>query len=92
MVAQWNMPGDPVRSAEIAKRLLGFMEQHLANRAYLATEQPTIADLACYSYVAHAPEGGIALDAYPSVRAWLRRIEALPHFAPMPASPVPRAA
>jgi glutathione S-transferase len=92
MVAQWNMPGDPVRSVEIARRLLGFMEQHLAHRAYLATEQPTIADLACYSYVAHAPEGGIPLDPYPSVRAWLRRIEALPHFKPMPASPIPQPA
>jgi len=92
MVAQWNMPGDPVRSVKIAGRLLDFMERHLADRPYLAAEHPTIADLACYSYVAHAPEGGIPLDPYPSVRAWLRRIEALPHFKPMPASPIPQPA
>ena len=29
---QWNMPGDPVLAAEIAGRLLGFMEQHLSDR------------------------------------------------------------
>jgi glutathione S-transferase len=92
MVAQWNMPGDPVRSAKIAARLLGFMEAHLAGRLYLAAEHPTNADLACYSYVAHAPEGGIPLGPYPAIRSWLRRIEALPRFKPMPASPVPEPA
>ena len=44
------------------------MEEHLAERDYLATAHPTIADLACYSYVAHAPEGGISLKPYPAVR------------------------
>jgi glutathione S-transferase len=91
MVAQWNMEGDPVRAVAIAGRLLAFMEAHLGGRAYLAAEHPTIADLACYSYVAHAPEGGIPIDAYPSVQAWFRRVEALPNFKPMPASPIPPA-
>ncbi|BCH26180.1 glutathione S-transferase family protein [Mesorhizobium sp. L-8-3] len=91
LVALWGMPGDPVRCAEIASRLLHFMEDHLAGRLYLAADQPTIADLACYAYVAHAPEGGIELDACPSVRAWLKRIEALPGFKAMPSSPLPKA-
>ncbi|HLI14182.1 MAG TPA: glutathione S-transferase [Alphaproteobacteria bacterium] len=90
MVAQWGMEGDPARAAVIAERFLRFMEAHLAERRYLAAEYPTIADLACYSYVAHAPEGGIALDPYPAVQAWLRRIEALPKFKAMPASPIPQ--
>lgn len=47
---------------------------------------PSIADLALYAYTAHAPEGGIALDDYPALRAWLARVEALPGFVPMPAS------
>jgi len=65
------------------------MDGHLAApRAFLAAGHPTIADLACYAYVAHAPEGGIALDPYPAVRAWLGRVEALPRFEPMPRSPV----
>jgi glutathione S-transferase len=61
----------------------------LAGRAFLAHDAATIADLACYSYVAHAPEGGISLDPYPNIRAWLARVEALPGFVPMPRSPVP---
>ena len=46
-------------------------------------EQPTIADVALYTYTAHAPEGGIALDAYPAVRDWLARVEGLGGFVPM---------
>jgi glutathione S-transferase len=92
MVAQWGMPGDPVRCVEVAGRLLRLMDEHLADRTYLAAEHPTIADLACYSYVAHAPEGGIPLDPYPAVQAWLRRIEALPRFKAMPPSPIPHPA
>jgi glutathione S-transferase len=55
---------------------------------WLAGNSPTIADLAMYTYTAHAPEGGIALDDYPALRAWLARVEALPGFEPMPASAI----
>jgi glutathione S-transferase len=89
MVSQWNFPGDLKRAKQIAAVLLRFMDDHLKSRSFLAAEHPTIADLACYSYVAHAPEGGIALEAYSSVLAWLRRVEALPHFKPIPPSPIP---
>ncbi len=88
VIAQWGMPGDRGMAAEIAGRLLRFMDAQLAGRAYLAAEHPTIADLACYSYVAHAPEGGISLDPYPEVQAWLRRVEGLPGFKAMPPSPI----
>lgn len=87
--ALWNMDGDVPRAHAIAARLLAFMEQHLAARAFLAAGRSTLADLACYAYVAHAPEGGVALDPYPAVRAWLRRVEALPGFIPMPDSTPP---
>ena len=52
-----------------------------------ATERVTIADLAGYTYIAHAPEGGVDLAPYPNVRAWLRRVEALPGFVGMQESP-----
>lgn len=75
-----------------AARILTFIESHLAGRAYLAAGRATLADIACYSYVAHAPEGGVSLAPYPAVRAWLARVEALPGFVPMPASPIPQSA
>ena len=61
MVTQWSFPGDLPRSKQIAAVLLRFMDDHLSTRSFLAADHPTIADLACYSYVAHAPEGGIPL-------------------------------
>lgn len=94
-LALWNTPtgSDPVRAKAISGRLLAFMDGHLAApQPFLAAGHPTVADLACYGYVAHAPEGGIVLDPYPAVRAWLGRVEALPRFEPMPRSPVPVAA
>jgi len=91
MVSQWNLPGDLQRAKQIAARLLTFMNEHLRDRTFLAAEHVTIADLACYSYVAHAPEGGIPIGEYTAVLAWLRRMEALPHFKPIPPSPIPQA-
>jgi glutathione S-transferase len=95
-LALWSTPpgADPTQAEAIAGRLLAFMDGHLAARpeAFLAANHPTLADLACYSYVAHAPEGGILLEPYPAVRAWLERVEALPGFEPMPRSPVPATA
>jgi glutathione S-transferase len=88
-IAVWRDEGDPIRATAIAGRLFRFMESHLAGRSWLATEEPTIADLSCYPYVAHSPEGGISLEAYPTIRAWLSRLEALPRFQPMPRSPLP---
>ena len=89
MIAQWSMDGDPGHSSRVAARLLAFLDGHLTGRAYLAADHPTIADLACYSYVAHAPEGGIPLEGFPAIRAWLGRVEALPGFYAMPPSPIP---
>lgn len=82
----WGNPADRGKADEIAANLLRFMEGHLADRQYLAAEHPTIADLACYSYVAHAPEGGISLEPYTAIQRWLSRIESLPGFHPMPRS------
>ncbi|CAN7214068.1 glutathione S-transferase family protein [Massilia sp. LjRoot122] len=83
--ARWGatgMPPELMRS--LAERVLGFMEDSLTQQDFLAAARPTLADIACYAYIAHAPEGGIALDPYPQVRHWIARIQALPHFVPMP--------
>ncbi|PTQ70594.1 glutathione S-transferase family protein [Pseudomonas sp. GV071] len=63
--------------------LLTMMESELGTTPFLTGNQPSIADVANYAYIAHAPEGNVSLAAYPNVRAWLQRIEALPGFVPM---------
>lgn len=84
MIALFDFPDDPARAARIAARILTFMNAHLKDRAFLAADHVTIADLACYSYIAHAPDGGVDLEPYPAIRAWLARVEAQPWFRPMP--------
>jgi len=83
---------DYERAKMLTARLYTVMDPHLAARRFLAADHPTIADIAHYSYTAHAPEGGVSLEPYPNVRAWLGRIEALPNFVAMPKSPLPAAA
>ena len=89
LMVVFGAPGDRATVHAAAARVLSFMDAHLADRAYLAADRPTLADIACYSYVAHAPEGGVSLAPYAAVRAWIARVEALPGFIPMPASPIP---
>jgi glutathione S-transferase len=66
-----------------AHDLFATVEAHLEGRSWLAsTDHPTIADVALYSYADRAPEGNVALTAYPRIRALLDRIRALPGFIP----------
>lgn len=74
----------PALTQRLADKVLGFMDASLAGHPFLAGSHPTLADIACYAYIAHAPEGGIALDPYPNVLAWIARVQALPHFLAMP--------
>ena len=84
----FDKPLDLAPLIERSHVLLGRMERHLAERPFLAGDEVTLADLANYAYTARAPEGHVSLADYPSVRAWLARIEALPGFLPFPVMPV----
>jgi len=62
---------------------LAVMEKILESQHWIAaTQEPTIADVALYSYVERAPEGNVDLSGYPKIRAWLHQIETLPGFVP----------
>ena len=76
---------------DAAARLFALLDEHLTARSFVAAVHPTIADLALYSYTAHAPEGGVGLAPYAALRGWLARIEALPRFVGMQRSAVPEA-
>ena len=83
---------DHARAQEIAHSVLAVLDEHLDNREWLASEHPTIADAANYTYIAHAPEGNVSLVEYANVRSWLERIQALPGFIPMQTTAVGLAA
>jgi glutathione S-transferase len=84
----FGVPLDQDAARAVATRLFTILEQHLASCHFLVGTRPTIADVAGYSYIAHAPEGGISLAEYPNIRSWLDRIRALPGFVPMLATKV----
>ena len=79
----------PFRADEVIPRahlILRLIDDQLARNAYICGDRTTIADIALYSYVARAPEGNVALDAYANIRRWLGSIEALPGFVEFPAA------
>ena len=85
----FGLDRDTTPAVQEAHWLLARMEGALREapntpgRWIAGSERPTVADVALYTYTAHAPEGGVALDDYPAVRNWLAAVEALPGFVPM---------
>jgi glutathione S-transferase len=86
-IAKW-LPADHPRQAELPKlrekghAALAVMEQHLQHREFFVDTGYSVADIALYAYTHEAPVGGIALDGYPRLVAWLRRVERQPGFVP----------
>ncbi len=81
--------GANYNAAEVIERsdnLLTVINSQLDNHSFLVGDGPTIADVATYAYIAHAPEGDVSLASYPNVREWLTRIQALPGFVVMQAT------
>ncbi|WP_332304878.1 glutathione S-transferase family protein [Rhizobium sp. GR12] len=62
----------------------GLVEQNLRGMRFLAADRPTVADIACFPYVALAPDGGVSLDPYPAIRLWSRAVRSLDKFIEMP--------
>ncbi|WP_227269725.1 glutathione S-transferase family protein [Roseobacter weihaiensis] len=61
-----------------------LVEQRFDGMIFLTGHTPTIADIACFPTTALAPDGGVSLDVYPSIRLWMRAIRSLPGFIEMP--------
>jgi glutathione S-transferase len=71
------------RATDKAHLILQQLNDHLADRLWLELDRPTIADIAVFPYVALAPDGKIALDAYPHVLAWIDHLSHLSGFVAM---------
>ena len=68
---------------ERARSGLATLDVHLATSDFIAGPEYSIADAGVFGYVHVAPEGGVHLDDFPAVRAWIARVEATPGFVPM---------
>ncbi len=82
-VVAFGRPWDYEQCKTLGEAGLQVLDDHLRGRDWLAADRPTIADIACYPYVALAPEGKIALDPYTSIAAWIGRIQGLDGYVDM---------
>lgn len=82
-------PIDIERARAGAERLLRILDEHVwygerRGCSWLCDgDLPTIADLACFPYVALCEEGGISQLPYPAVMRWVERFMRLDGFQPM---------
>lgn len=79
-VRQLGRKGDLAEFQSLACAGLRVMENRLANNPWLALDHITIADVACYPYVAQSDDSGIAIGDYPAICRWLKQIESLPGY------------
>ena len=80
---RFNRPVGIEDCVGLGRAALEALERRLDVVEWLAGRGPTLADIACYPYVALAHEGKISLQPYPAVTAWLERFERLPGWQPM---------
>lgn len=71
---------------------LRILDDHLADRGFeggewIVGDAPTIADVACFPYVALSHDCGIGHDDYPAINLWQRRFRKLPGFVSIPGVP-----
>ena len=68
---------------ERGDKALRVMDKRLAEAPFFSGSAISVADIALYAYTHVAEEGGFDLGGYPSVIAWLRRVENDPGHVPM---------
>ena len=83
----WPVDGDVV-GASALKALQEFelllSDRVFAGQTWLVGDHPTIADIACFPYVALSPDAGLDHDGFPAIRNWLYAVRSLPGFVTMP--------
>ena len=75
-----DQPGAYARFQDAGAAALDVLERRTAESPFLAGDDYTVADIANYGYAHVAGDVEIDMDAYPSVRGWLERVEATPRF------------
>jgi GSH-dependent disulfide-bond oxidoreductase len=66
------------RYTKECNRLYGVLNKRLADRAFVAGDEYTIADMASYPWIVPYERQGQALDEFPNLKRWLEAIRARP--------------
>ena len=89
----FQTPIDRAKVVKCSVTALRRLEAHLTEQSFeqkkfITGVFPTIADLACFPYVALSgdvgTDPGLEHDSYPAIRNWIYEIKSLPGFIPMP--------
>lgn len=92
LVTVFKAPYNLEERQQAAHAFFKVLDQELAPKQFLTGDNVTLADVAAYAYIAHAPEGGVSLQDYPAIREWLKRVEDLDGFVGMQKTQVSLAA
>lgn len=83
-IASFGYPGNPAEAKVRAATALQTLEWRLAKNTWLVGSAPTIADIACFPYVALAEEGQVDISPYSGVSAWLHAVKSISNYVSMP--------
>jgi len=75
---------DHATAVKISTKVLDLFEQHLSKNSWLATDRVTIADIACFPYLALGHQGRVPIGERPNIHEWISRIKAMNNFIAMP--------
>ena len=62
---------------------LEVLEQQLSSRSFVANDRYSIADIALFSYIHVADEGGFDLTQFPNIQQWIERVKSQPNYIPI---------
>ena len=75
-----NKLGNFDLALETTIQLYHFLEQNLAKQKWMASNKPSIADIALYSYIKLAESATDVAKDFPNMLAWQTQVEGLPGF------------
>ncbi len=84
LIKLFGMAGDYDAAVAMSEKLFKLMEKHLTGQNWLVGNKVSLADIACYSYVAVANEGELDLSPYPNINMWLASMQSLDGFVEIP--------
>jgi glutathione S-transferase len=76
--------GDLAAAQRSGNQALDILERRLSRQPWLAGDNPTIGDIACFPYAAVADDNGFDLESRPALRGWFARFTRLDGFVAMP--------
>lgn len=86
-LVKWPADAEQTRAAaikDLRELELLLTDRVFEQKTWLVGDHPTIADIACFPYVALSPDAGLEHDGYPAIRNWLYAVRSLPGFVTMP--------